>query len=83
MNIAFYHNQSEKLTMNQQRRNHLTLLMLYKIINQLVEVPNHHILAKASAFTRNSTSKYTHLYSRIDSYKFSEPSDSGTPYQIM
>ena len=55
----------------EQRRNQLTLLMLYKIINQLVEVPHHHILAKASASTRSSTSKYVHLYSRIDSYKFS------------
>ena len=45
--------------------------MLYKIINQLVEVPHHHILAKASASTRSSTSKYIHLYPRIDSYKFS------------
>ena len=54
----------------EQRRNQLTLLMLYKIINQLVEVPHHHILTKASASTRSSTSKYIHLYSRIDSYKF-------------
>ena len=55
----------------EQRHNQLTLLMLYKIINKLVEVPHHHILTKASASTRNSTSKYTHLYSRIDSHKFS------------
>ena len=52
----------------EQRCNQLTLLMLYKIINQLVEVPHCHILAKASASTR---SKYIHLYLRIDSYKFS------------
>ena len=55
----------------EQRRNQLTLLMLYKIINQLVEVPHRHILAKAPAFTRSCSSKYIHLYSRIDSYKFS------------
>ena len=54
----------------EQRRNQLTLLMLYKIINQLVEVPHHHILAKAPASTRSSSDKYVHLYSRIDSYKF-------------
>ena len=55
----------------EQRRNQLTLLMLYKIINQLMEIPHYHVLAKASASTRSSTSKYVHLYSRIDSYKFS------------
>ena len=55
----------------EQRHNQLTLLMLYKIINKLVEVPHHHILTKASASTKNSTSKYTHLHTRIDSYKFS------------
>ena len=31
----------------EQRRNQLTLVMLYKIVNQLVEVPHHHILASA------------------------------------
>ena len=52
----------------EQKRNQLTLLMLYKIIHQLVEVPHQYILTKAPASTRSSTS---HLYSRIDSYKFS------------
>ena len=52
----------------EQRRNQLTLLMLYKIINKLVQVPHHHILTKVS---RNSASKYTHVHSRIGSYKFS------------
>ena len=57
----------------EQRRNQLTLLMLYKIIHQLVEVPHQYvyILTKAPASTRSSTSKFIHLYSRIDSYKFS------------
>ena len=55
----------------EQRRNQLTLLILYKIINQLVEVPHHHILASAPALTRSSSSKYIHLYSRIDPHKFS------------
>ena len=55
----------------EQRRNQLTLLMLYKIIHQLVEVPNQYILTKAPASTRSGTSKFIHLYSRIDSYKFS------------
>ena len=54
----------------EQRRNQLTLLMLYKIIHQLVEVPHQCILTKAPASTRSSTSKFIHLYSRIDSYKF-------------
>ena len=48
----------------EQRRNQLTLLTLYKIINKLVENSHHHILTKAFASTRNSTSKYSHLYSR-------------------
>ena len=51
----------------EQRRNQLTLLMLYKIINQLMEVPHCHILASAPAFTRSSSSKYIHVYSRTDS----------------
>ena len=55
----------------EQRRNQLTLLMLYKIIHQLVEVPHQYILTKTPASTRSSTSKFIHLYSRIDSYKFS------------
>ena len=55
----------------EQRRNQLTLLMLYKIIHQLVEVPHQYILTKAPASTRSGTSKFIHLYSRIDSYKFS------------
>jgi len=46
----------------EQRQNQLTLLMLYKIINQLVEVSHNHILAKAPASTRSSSNKYVHLY---------------------
>ena len=55
----------------EQRRNQLTLLMLYKIIHQLVEVPHQHFLTKAPASTKSGTNKFIHLYSRIDSYKFS------------
>ena len=55
----------------EQRRNQLTLLMFYKIIHQLAEVPHQHILTKAPASTRNGTDKFIHLHSRIDSYKFS------------
>ena len=55
----------------EQRRNQLTLLMLYKIIHQLVEVPHQYILIKAHASTRSGARKFIHLYSRIDSYKFS------------
>ena len=64
----------------EQRRNQLTLLMLYKIINKFVEVPHHHIL---TASTRNSTSKYTHKLIHINSHFSLEPSDSGTLYQII
>ena len=55
----------------EQRQNQLTLLMLYKIINQLVEVPHRHILASAPTYTRSSSRKCIHLYSRIDLHKFS------------
>ena len=55
----------------EQRRNQLTLLMFYKIIHKLVEVPHQHILTKAPASTRSGTNKFIHLHSKIDSYKFS------------
>ena len=55
----------------EQRCNQLTLLMLYEVIQQLVEVLHQYILAKTPASTRSGTNKFIHLYSRIDSYKFS------------
>ena len=56
----------------EQRRNQLILLMLYEIISQLVEVPHHHIPAKASVSIKIAPANiFTYVYSRIDSYKFS------------
>ena len=72
----------------EQRRNQLTLLMFYKIIYKLVKVPHQYILTKAPASTRSGTNKFIHLYSRIDSYKFSFFPRAikfwnSLPYQVM
>ena len=55
----------------EKRRDDLTLLMFYKIINQHVDVPYNHILQKPFNFTRSSKRKFLHLPSRIDSFKYS------------
>ena len=63
----------------EKRRDDLTLLMFYKIINQHVDVPyNHiidniydHILQKPFNFTRSGNRKFLHLPSRINSFKYS------------
>ena len=44
----------------EQRCNQLTLLMFYKIIHKLVEVPHQHILTEAPASTRSGTNKFIH-----------------------
>ena len=55
----------------EKRHDQLTLMMLFKIINNLVEIPHSHILVDSPSFTRSTASKFIHLYARIDSYKFS------------
>ena len=55
----------------EKRRDDLTLLMFYKIINQHVDVPYNHILQKPFNFTRSGNRKFLHLPSRIDSFKYS------------
>ena len=70
----------------EKRRDDLTLLMFYKIINQHVDVPCANILQKPINFTWSGNRKFLHLPSRIDSFKYSfspEPSDYGTTYQII
>ena len=53
-----------------KQRDQLTLMMLFKIINNLVVIPHSHILVDSPPFTRSTTSRFIHLYERIDSYKF-------------
>ena len=68
-----------------KRRDDLTLLMFYKIVNQYIDVPCDHILQKPFNFTRSGNRKFIHLPSRIDSFKhfsFQEQSDYGITYQI-
>ena len=55
----------------EKRCDQLTLMMLFKIINNLVVIPHSHILVDSPSFTRSTASKFIHLYTRIDSYKFS------------
>ena len=55
----------------EKRRDDLTLLMFYKIINQHIDVPYNHILQKPFNFTRSGNRKFLHLPSRIDSFKYS------------
>ena len=67
-------------------RDQLTLMMFYKIINNLVEIPHSHILVDSPSFTRSTASKFTHMYARIDSYfPFSHKQlDFGTlPHHII
>ena len=56
---------------SEKQRGQLTLIMLFKIINNFVEIPYSHILVDSPSFTRSTASKFTHLYARIDSHKFS------------
>ena len=62
----------------------LTLIMFYKIFNNLVEIPHAHILVESPAFTRSNASKYSHLYMQeltyINSPFFQELSDFETAY---
>ena len=44
-----------------KRRDDLTLLMFYKIINQHIDVPCDHILQKPINFTRSGNRKFLHL----------------------
>ena len=55
----------------EKRCDQLTLMMIYKIINNLVEIPYSHILVGFPFFTRSTANNFIHLYARIDSYKFS------------
>ena len=55
----------------EKRRDQLTLMMLFKIINNHLEISYSHILIDSPSFTRSTASKFIHLYARIDSYKFS------------
>ena len=50
-----------------QRRNQLTLLMFYKIIHKLVEVPHQHILTKAPASILEvvPTNSFTYIHEKI------------------
>ena len=66
----------------EQRRNQLTLLMLYKIINKLVEVPHYHILTKASETAPANILTCIQESIHINSHFSLEPSDSGTLCQI-
>ena len=45
----------------EKRRDDLTLLMFYKIINQHIDVPYNHILQKPFNFTRSGNRKFLHL----------------------
>ena len=67
----------------EKRRDDLTLLMFYKIINQHIDVPCDHILQKPINFTRSGNRKFLHIPSRIDSFNSPEPSDYGITYQIL
>ena len=50
----------------EKRRDDLTLLMFYKIINQHIDVPCDQILQKPFNFTHSGNRKFLHLPSRID-----------------
>ena len=55
----------------EKRRDDLTLLMLYKIINQHIDVPCDYIFQKPFNFNQSGNRKFLHLPSRIDSFKYS------------
>ena len=48
-----------------KQRDQLTLIMLFKMINNFVEIPYSHILVDSHSFTRSTASKFTHLYARL------------------
>ena len=64
----------------EQRHNQLTLLMLYKIIHQLVEVPHQRILTNASCLHQK---RYQQEYILTNSPSSQGLSDFGILSQIM
>ena len=66
--------------LGKNHRDQLTLIMFYKIINNLVEISHTHILVESPAFTRSTASNYMQELTRINSPFFQEPSDFGTAY---
>ena len=54
----------------EQRRAKTRAVLMYKIINNLVDIPSHTLLIPADGRTRGTT-VYRVIYTRIDAYKYS------------
>ena len=53
------------------RRDNLRLAMMYKIVNNLVEIDSSRILIRSNVLTRGHLNRYKQPFTRINAYKYS------------
>jgi len=53
------------------RRDNLRLAMMYKIVNNLVEIDSSRILIRSNVLTRGHSNRYKQPFTRINAYKYS------------